>query len=651
MKAESFPFESKFQTVFGQRLHYVDEGSGEPILFLHGNPTWSFLYRAQIAALRDRRRCVAVDHLGFGFSDKPPRGDYSMRAHIARLGLFIDTLGLDGITLVVQDWGGVIGLGWAVAHKPRVERVARMVHAIRTHSPRSEIVIGGYGVGALAEKLPGDRWGWGDYIRANAHHFCREEGVRFMRRLLGNEPVDRPITQYHLPFATFELPGMRSFEARLPAILVALGCPSACEFCNTSAFFWHKKIYVAEPAQTYDFMKNYMRRLGTDRLNVAIFDEDIFLDPEYVRELGRLIRADRKTWGIRYHTFGSVRALSPFTGEELRACGVGGIWIGVESAFTEGRKSKTGYQKRDGNRTPPELFAELARYGIETIGSTILGFDFHTPENIVKDIDAFVALRPTFYQIGPLTPCPGTRLYKQMVSEKRLREGFNHTHFHLWKEDAFEMANFEQGELKPYFDLAHEKLRKVNGPPVLQVCDSNLQAWEALRASDDPFLRHQAELSRQTALGALPIVRAIGHHAPSPEVLRRVRDLEQRARSLGGLPPRLRVMSTIAGLLADRQAGKLDLLERAPSVSEPPTRWTDFAGGGRAPRERDPRWTRLTTRLAHPNVPPRTTGPLAPLPPPARTAATSYEAAMTPPAAAPPSTTPPSAPPEAPVPT
>lgn len=107
-------------------MHYVDEGRGETLLLLHGNPTSSYLYRHVIAGLRDRYRCVAPDHLGFGYSDKPPRADYSMRAHAMRLAAFVQALGLRDVTLVVQDWGGIIGLAWAVAHKALVKRLVIM---------------------------------------------------------------------------------------------------------------------------------------------------------------------------------------------------------------------------------------------------------------------------------------------------------------------------------------------------------------------------------------------------------------------------------------------------------------------------------------------------------------------------------------------
>lgn len=126
MTHPEFPFESRFVSVDGQRLHYVDEGQGEPLLMLHGNPTWSYLYRHFIRELRNDHRVIALDHLGFGFSDKPLHGDYSMRAHIMRLMGFVSKLGLRDLTLVVQDWGGIIGLGWAVRNKPLIKRLVIM---------------------------------------------------------------------------------------------------------------------------------------------------------------------------------------------------------------------------------------------------------------------------------------------------------------------------------------------------------------------------------------------------------------------------------------------------------------------------------------------------------------------------------------------
>ncbi|MEW6645895.1 MAG: alpha/beta fold hydrolase [Pseudomonadota bacterium] len=119
----AYPFEPHyFQTAAG-RMHYVDVGSGEPIVFLHGNPAWSFLYRKQISRFSAGYRCIAPDLIGFGFSDKPRDWEYLPEQHAANIAALIDHLGLDRITLVVNDWGGPIGMSYAVNHPEKVQRL------------------------------------------------------------------------------------------------------------------------------------------------------------------------------------------------------------------------------------------------------------------------------------------------------------------------------------------------------------------------------------------------------------------------------------------------------------------------------------------------------------------------------------------------
>jgi haloalkane dehalogenase len=118
-----YPFDSRTFDHQDGRMHYLDEGDGDVLLFVHGTPTWSFLFRHLIDALRGRFRCVAVDHLGFGLSDKPKDAAYHPRDHVARLGALVDHLQLDDVTPVVHDFGGPIGLAWALAHPERVSRV------------------------------------------------------------------------------------------------------------------------------------------------------------------------------------------------------------------------------------------------------------------------------------------------------------------------------------------------------------------------------------------------------------------------------------------------------------------------------------------------------------------------------------------------
>lgn len=121
-----YPFTSRWLDCGGLRLHYVDEGRGDPLVMVHGNPTWSFFFRGLIAEFRSAHRCVALDHVGCGLSDKPgdDRYDYTLERRVADLEALLDALNLDRITFIVHDWGGMIGLAAALR---RWERVARVV--------------------------------------------------------------------------------------------------------------------------------------------------------------------------------------------------------------------------------------------------------------------------------------------------------------------------------------------------------------------------------------------------------------------------------------------------------------------------------------------------------------------------------------------
>jgi len=124
-KLPDFPFAPHYIEVNGLRIHYVDEGKGETILCLHGEPSWSFLYRKMIASMSKKHRVIAMDFVGFGRSDKfTEREAYTFQMHLDTLMGFIKAMNLEQITVVVQDWGGLIGLA-AVAHMS--ERFARLV--------------------------------------------------------------------------------------------------------------------------------------------------------------------------------------------------------------------------------------------------------------------------------------------------------------------------------------------------------------------------------------------------------------------------------------------------------------------------------------------------------------------------------------------
>ena len=119
-----YPFKSHFfNTLDGHRLHYVSEGSGDPMLMVHGNPTWSYYYRNFISEFSKTHRAIALDNIGCGLSDKPQDYDYCLKNHIANLCELVEKLDLKNITLVVHDWGGPIGLGMAVKYPERIKKI------------------------------------------------------------------------------------------------------------------------------------------------------------------------------------------------------------------------------------------------------------------------------------------------------------------------------------------------------------------------------------------------------------------------------------------------------------------------------------------------------------------------------------------------
>ena len=122
---ELYPFESHFFDAAGHRMHYVDEGprDANPVLMVHGNPTWSFYYRNLIAGLADQHRTIAVDHVGCGLSDKPAQWSYRLQDHINNLASLVESLDLQNVTLVAHDWGGAIGLGTLQKLRERFKRI------------------------------------------------------------------------------------------------------------------------------------------------------------------------------------------------------------------------------------------------------------------------------------------------------------------------------------------------------------------------------------------------------------------------------------------------------------------------------------------------------------------------------------------------
>jgi haloalkane dehalogenase len=140
MRPPDYPFAPNWLDLDGLRMHYVDEGGGGPVLLLHGEPTWSFLWRKLIPPLTaSGRRAVAPDLIGFGLSDKPTEvGWYSYDRHVASVERLVQNLGLRSLTVVVHDWGGPVGMRLAVEHEDLVDRLVVLNTGIGAGRPPSE---------------------------------------------------------------------------------------------------------------------------------------------------------------------------------------------------------------------------------------------------------------------------------------------------------------------------------------------------------------------------------------------------------------------------------------------------------------------------------------------------------------------------------
>jgi pimeloyl-ACP methyl ester carboxylesterase len=142
MVSDLYPFQGHHLDRNGLRLHYLDEGTGKPVVMLHGNPTWSFYYRNLVLALRDSHRTIVPDHIGCGLSDKPDdsRYSYTLAQRVADLESLLDHLELkQDITLVLHDWGGMIGMAYAVRHPERISRLV-ILNTAAFHKPAGKVL-------------------------------------------------------------------------------------------------------------------------------------------------------------------------------------------------------------------------------------------------------------------------------------------------------------------------------------------------------------------------------------------------------------------------------------------------------------------------------------------------------------------------------
>ena len=204
-----FPFESRYIEVLGDRMHYIDEGEGEAILFLHGNPTSSYLWRNVIPFVTDNYRAIAVDLIGMGKSDKPDL-EYTYQDHKRYLDAFIEALDLRDVTLVIHDWGSVLGFDYAVEHDDNIVGIAFMESIIPPRFPSAQAMGGALG-----------------RFRTDAGEELILEQNQFVEQILPGSIV-RELTEEEMAYyrAPYPTPESRLPTLQWPRELPAAGEPS-----------------------------------------------------------------------------------------------------------------------------------------------------------------------------------------------------------------------------------------------------------------------------------------------------------------------------------------------------------------------------------------------------------------------------------------
>jgi haloalkane dehalogenase len=269
-----FPFESRFRDYEGIRLAHVDEGEGPPVVFFHGEPTWSFLWRKVIPPVRDAGfRCIAPDLPGFGRSDKPLELDwYSYDRHTDSVAALLDQLDLREATIVVHDWGGPIGLRLAAEHPDRIARIVALDTGLFTgrHKP-NEAWMAFRNFTERTEDLP--------------------VGL-LVRRACKRDPGDEVIAAYDAPYPNAESKaGARAFPLMLPLSPDTPTAQANQRVFEAMQSDQRPKLVLwadADPVLPLQTGEYFARALGTE-IDHVIVDAGHFLQEDAGPEIGRLI--------------------------------------------------------------------------------------------------------------------------------------------------------------------------------------------------------------------------------------------------------------------------------------------------------------------------------------------------------------------------
>ena len=455
------------------------------------------------------------------------------------------------------DYVGVSFL-MAVMHKMK-ETVA----LIRRYAPRSKIVLGGYGT-VLKDEV----------LKPYADYICREEGVAYFRRLLGEPEIPMP---YKHPLI---LSGLKVFGQKVSStgmVFAGLGCPNGCDFCCTSHFFSRKHIkLLPEGRDIYAVIERY-HDLNSN-LVFVILDEDFLLNKKRAMEFRDCMMKGGRTVSI--FDFSSIKAISQYSVEEILEMGIDGFWIGYEG-------TRSNYAKQQG-RPIEEIFTEFREHGITILTSMIVGFDYQNQEVVAKELDGLMKLKPALSQFLIYGPVPGTPFYECVIKENLLHDVYtNDKELYYRSADGFRTM-IKHPTLSPEaiedmqrwcFKEDFERL----GPSIYRVLEGRLLGYLKLKDSPNPCLRQKAEFFARELRYAYPVFLAGRLLGPTAAVRRWIGDLQRRVHTELGrstLAQRCKSVLAVGAALWTGLTLKLDLFQHPKLIRTtyrmPGKRWSAF---------------------------------------------------------------------------
>jgi len=422
----------------------------------------------------------------------------------------------------------------------QVDELIEMCRLVRARSPRSKIVLGGWGAAGLSVTLEPEE------LAKLCDHVCLEEGIRFFRRLLG-EDVERPMFHSHLPRWSYSLPMLsRRPRGVTPVVVGSVGCPMGCDFCGTTQMFSRRRIELMTPAQVHEELRRAWRE-DPDTPQATLLEEDSYRNKEYMMELGRLLREDSE-FGLAYYNFyclASVGSLSNWSFEDVALTGCAAAFIGVESKFAP----DNGYRKRQG-LSPQEVFDGLRRVGICTTGAWMIGFDFQNRQNIEEDLHDFIALEPTTQQLTRVCPFPATPMWREMKKQGRIRSDVRWEEISFYGGGGMQPVSFRDHEVMEIIERGYRQLYETHGSSLARSVSVNLSGYELCREKrhENPHFGERGVFHERQAMTVYPLLKAMQVYAPNGTVRKRMKDLRRRYVKLLG-PPTAFQLATEQALL------------------------------------------------------------------------------------------------------